>query len=165
MFKVVFDLDGVLRDLMGYLHYRFNVQMPNKWYWKHEGKDIFKLIEEDNYNALFDSGTTEYFSTIIKFIEIPEIWTDQPLNWRDNTNIWLNNYLDKYTIKYFTNKQKRERLDKYKNIWLVEDSPNFKNYNNIILVDRSYNKNVMCEHRVKNGKELINKIRELNGNR
>ena len=152
--EIVFDLDGVMRDLLGYICYKFSALPPDKWDWKHNNKNIFQLIKEDDYRALVDSHTTEYFSTIKKFTEAPEIWTDQPERWKKRTSLWLDNHLDTYTIKYLNNKEKRERLDEYKDTWLVEDSPNFTNYERIILIDKTYNQDVDCPIRIKTLMEL-----------
>ena len=81
------------------------------------------------------------------------------------TNKWINEHIRRYVdceIKILSSEVKEKLLD-YNDIYLVEDYPNFKSYENIILVDRAYNRNIICKHRIKNGKELINKIKELNG--
>ena len=154
--KIVFDLDGVMRDLMGYCHDRFDVTSPTEWFWKHNGKDVYRLVKEDNYNALIYSPPTKYLSTIKKYSKKLEIWSHQPPKWRSYTKHWLDYYLGEYSIRYLTTKQKRARLDKHKDTWLVEDNPNFKSYKRIILIDRLYNRNVDC-YRVKTSSKL-NKV-------
>ncbi len=162
--KIVFDLDGVLRDIISYLEKRYNI-LIREWYWNHEKKDIYKLIKEDNYRALIDAEPTDYLKSIIKNFDYLEIWTNQPDKWLPYTNKWIDENIKQYIdceIKIMSSEQKEKLLVlDCDGIYLVEDYPNFKNYENIILVDRLYNRNVICKHRVKNGKELINKLKEL----
>lgn len=153
MNKIVFDCDGVIRDLMGYCYDMFGVPRVTEWFWNYKGKDIYALIKEDNYNALLYSKPTEYFSVIKSYSKKLEIWSHQPPEWRSFTKRWLDYNLGDYTIRYLTTIGKRNRLDEHKNLWLVEDSPNFKDYNRIILIDRLYNKNIDC-FRVKTYLEL-----------
>ncbi len=162
--KIVFDLDGVLRDIISYLEKRYNI-LIKEWYWNHGKKDIYKLIKEDNYRALIDAEPTDYLKSIIKNFDYLEIWTNQPIEWLPYTNKWIDENIKQYIdceIKIMSSEQKEKLLVlDCDGIYLVEDYPNFKNYKNIILVDRLYNRNVICKHRVKNGKELINKLKEL----
>ena len=166
MSKIVFDLDGVLRDIISYLEKRYNIPTIKEWYWEHEKKDIYELIEQDNYRALTEAKSTNYLKSIIENFDHLEIWTNQPNEWMPYTNKWIDEHIRGYVdceIKILSSEVKEKLLD-YNNTYLVEDYPNFKNYRNIILVDRTYNRNIICKHRIKNGKELMNKIKELNGN-
>lgn len=164
MSKIIFDLDGVLRDIISYLIKRYDIKEPiEKWYWKHNGEDIYELIKKDGYEALTNAEPTNYLKSIIKNFDFLEIWTNQPDEWLPYTNKWIDESIRKNIdceINILNSEQKEELLE-YNDIYLVEDYPNFKNYENIILVDRLYNRNVECKHRVKNGKELIKKIKEL----
>ena len=166
--RIVFDLDGVLRDIISYLEKIYNIPTIEKWYWEHDNKDINKLVKEDGYKALIEAEPTDYLKSIIKNFGYLEIWTNQPDEWLPYTYRWINDNIRRYVnceISILNSEQKEELLD-YNDVYLVEDYPNFRDYENIILVDRPYNRNVICKHRVKNGKELIDKIREveLNGN-
>ena len=149
MNKIVFDLDGVIRDLMRYCYDMFNIPEANEWFWKYKNKDIYDWVKEDNYNALLYSKPTKYFSVIKNYSEKLEIWSHQPLKWRSLTKRWLDYHLGDYTIRYLNTSEKRKRLDAHKNLWLVEDSPNFSNYDRIILIDKLYNKNINCKTRIK----------------
>jgi hypothetical protein len=166
MQKVVFDLDGVLRDIISYLKIKYNIKEIKQWYWEHGGKDIYALIREDNYNALTKAKPTEYLRSIIKNFNYIEIWTNQPNDWLPYTNSWINNNITKYIdcgIRVMDSIKKEKKIYN-EDIYIVEDYPNFNNYDNIILVDREYNKGVDCKYRVKTGDELIKKIKELDGN-
>ena len=165
MSKITFDLDGVLRDIISYLEARYNIKIE-EWDWKHNGEDIYKLIKKDGYKALTDAEPTNYLKSIIKNFDFLEIWTNQPDEWLPYTNKWIDENIRKNIgcEVYILSGEQKEELLEYNGIYLVEDYPNFKNYEKIILVDRLYNRNVGCKHRVKNGKELIKKIKEINGN-
>lgn len=152
--KIVFDLDGVLRDLCGYLNEKLDVPYPKEWIWKHHNKDIFEWIKEDRYCALVYAPITEYFSIVHKTIKNIELWTCQPEKWRPYTKLWINTNIGDCTIHYLDTNQKREKLDKEPNTYLVEDSPNFKHYDRILLIDRPYNRKVSAETRIHNPKEL-----------
>jgi phosphoglycolate phosphatase-like HAD superfamily hydrolase len=165
MHKIVFDLDGVLRDLVSYICNRYNICQPDIWYWEHEGKDIYKLIREDNYRALLEAGPTEYLKVAINNFDNLEIWTNQPKDWLSHTYKWINKNIKNkinYNIKIMSSKQKEKKLYS-EDVYIVEDYPYFDNYDKVILIDRSYNRLVYCKNRVKNSKELINKIKELGG--
>jgi len=153
--KIVFDLDGVLRDLCFYLNQKFDVPYPRDWFWKHKGKDIFDWIKEDRYSCLLYAPITEYFLPISKTTEHFEIWTCQPEDWRKYTKLWIIANIGDCTKHYLDTKQKRERLDREPNTYLVEDSPNFSNYDRIILIDRPYNRHVKASIRIKTPKELL----------
>jgi len=154
MKKIVWDLDGVIRDLMHYMRNKLDAPNTRMWYWDVKGKDIYDLVKEDEYMALIYSPPTEYLFTVMKYIKKIEIWSNQPEEWRSFTKDWLDVYIGDYSIRYLNTEEKRKRLDKYKNIWLVEDNPNFKNYNRIILIDRLYNQKVKCRIRIKAIHEL-----------
>lgn len=153
--KLVFDLDGVLRDLDAYLHNRLDIPAITDWFWKHKGKDIFEWIEEDGFNALVYAPTTKYYLTIKKYIKNIELWTSQPEKWRPYTEAWIrNNFNDKYLLNYLTTEEKQMRLNEDKGTYLVEDCPNFTDYTRIILVDTLYNKHVEAPNRVYSVKDL-----------
>lgn len=161
MFKIVIDLDGVLRDLCLYLSDRFNVPYPDKWFWTYKDKDIFQWIKEDNYYALIYAPITKYFYHIMELVDEIEIWTCQPDEWKPFTKLWLeNNIIKDYKIIYLNTEQKRQKLDQNKNLVLIEDSPNFSDYERIILIDTPYNQEVEAL-RIHNPEELRELLNEL----
>ena len=144
--KIVFDLDGVLREINSYLVTKFNVPYPQNWLWKYKDKDIFDWIKQDDYRALIYAPTTKYFLPIKKKFENIELWTCQPEKWKPYTKIWLKNHFeDHYLINYLNTEEKRRRLDEEKGVYLVEDCPNFSHYKNILLIDRPYNRHIEAE--------------------
>jgi hypothetical protein len=136
--NVVFDLDGVIRDLNVYFRDKYGISYPKVWYWKHKGKDFWWWCDKDKNLAPINAKPTEYYKVIKKHCK--EIWTCQPMKWRKKTKHWIKEYLGDCKIRFLDTKQKRARLDKYKDIILVEDCPNFSNYERIILIDRPYNR-------------------------
>ena len=152
--KIVFDLDGVLRDLNGYLNTKFDVPYPNEWFWKYQGKDIFQWVEEDSLMPLIYSPPTEYYWLIKHCFEKPEFWTNQPDKWRAKTKLWLDLHFDNYDIKYLDTPGKREMLDSNPGIWLLEDNPLFTHWDRILLIDRPYNKHIQEAIRIKGLEDL-----------
>ena len=136
--KIVFDCDGVIRDLLGYLHTVHKVPLAEEWFWTYWGKDIYEWAKEDDYKILTAAPPTEYLPIAVKFAK--EIWTSQPPVWQAKTIIWCDKHLPGVKIRFLTNAEKRERLDFLTDTILIEDSPEFDNYRRIILVDTLYNK-------------------------
>lgn len=153
--KIVFDLDGVLRDLHGYLGEHYGIPPPNDWGWEYENKDIFAWAVKDKFRLLRSSPKTEYYDIILRYYPTPEIWTHQPEEWKKATAAWIKQYLGyDCVIRFLTNQEKRERLDLHTDTLLVEDNPNFTHYDRIVLVTRSYNKKIRTKCRVSNPKQL-----------
>ncbi len=160
--KIVFDLDGVIRDLNRYLVEKYNIPYPKEWNWTYKGKDIWWYSEKDKNMLVLNSKTTEYYDVIKKYCD--EIWTCQPDRWKDKTKKWVYKYLgSNVKLLFLTTKEKRERLNKEKNTILIEDSPNFENYDRILLIDRLYNKKVKAT-RIRNPKQLEKILRTERNN-
>ena len=151
--KIVFDLDGVLRDLNTYLYNKYSIPYPQNWLWKHDNKDIFEWVGQD-YQILLHAPETEYCSIVRTYIDNIEIWTCQPPNWRDKTQHWINKHLGTCKVRFLSTKEKEERLDFLVDHILVEDSPNFESYSKIALIDRPYNQHIKANHRICKPEEL-----------
>ncbi len=153
-FRVVFDLDTVLRDLGGYLIEKLKLPEPTTWIWKHKDRDLYWWIKKDNYNAILKSPPTPYVEIVKKYIEVPEIWTCQPIEWVPYTKRWLNKHIGKCKVIYLNTIEKRKKLDEQKDTILVEDCPLFSNYERIALVDKLYNRKVKVDYRIKNSEDF-----------
>ena len=96
---------------------------------------------------------TEYLSVINKLKSI-RILSAQPTNWRVESSIWLERNLSIPYHTIFVNdcNEKLEYLRK--GDWLIDDSPQFSNYDQIILIDRPFNQHIECENRVKTPYDL-----------
>jgi hypothetical protein len=152
--KIVFDLDGVMRLLQEYLYKKYKVPYPKDWWWTYKDKDIYDWAIYNNYKICKKSPASKYFNIIKKYYPEPEIWTHQPKDWQKYTLIWLDNHFDNYIIRFLNTEQKRKRLNKYKDTILIEDSPNFSNYERIILIDFPYNRNIKNVVRIRKISEL-----------
>lgn len=153
--KVVFDLDGVIRNL-GIVFEKLNIPTPTNWFWKYKNKDIYDWVKQD-YSLLLYAKKTKFFKVIEKYCKNKsmEIWSHQPKDWRNYASQWIKtNIKRKVIVRWFTTEQKQKELQKRNNTWLVEDSPNFSNYDRIILIDEPYNKKVKAKIRVKTPKQL-----------
>lgn len=138
--RLVFDLDGVFRELNLYLKEKYSVPYPTDWFDKFKGRDIFEWARVDDYHILIEAPPTKYLDVVKRYIKEPEIWTCQPEDWKPYTNEWIDFHIGKCKVIYMTSEEKRERLDKENGCILVEDYPLFTNYDRIILIDRPYNR-------------------------
>jgi hypothetical protein len=158
--KFVFDIDGVLRNLNGLLMEKYNLPIPKDWgAWDKIGYDIYDIVAQD-YSVLVDAKPTKYINVIkeYNYLDKLEIWSHQPHDWIEHTVRWLginipNRHLN---IKWYTPKEKFENLMKNRNIILVDDYPKFPNYDRIVLIEQSYNKQVNASLRIKTVDELEN---------
>ena len=158
MIKLVFDIDGTIRDLNKGLRLRYKeYPVPTIWDFKLPGgKTIYDYVAKD-YTVLEDAPPTKYLSTVQKYLgdNCIEFWSHQPEDWREPTKRWLNRYFTNYKIKYLTPVEKEYRLMAMESrTILIDDYPKFKSYNFIILVDQPYNKNVICPYRLTTAKKL-----------
>lgn len=151
--KIVFDIDGVIRDLDKILIKKYHLPIPKEYYdWDNKGYNINDMI-----NTIMPYAKPTEYLTVIKNYnknEPLEFWTNQPTVFRKKqTKKWLKKYINrKFIIRFLTSKEKFKTLNK--NIILVEDYPLFPNYKRIILIDRPYNKKVKAKIRIKSQKEL-----------
>jgi len=142
--KIVFDIDGVVRDLMGIIKERYGCLRPVKnWVWHHKGKTIFDYVRED-YSVLINAKPTKYCDIIQKYGNNNhiEFWSAQPDDWQVHTEKWIKKYFKNFSIKYFKHHEKFRTLCRKKDVVLVEDYPMFKDYSKIILIDWKYNRHV-----------------------
>ncbi len=159
--KLVWDLDGCLRDLSGHLVKELGIDYPKTWDVIYHGTDpkylgasFYRMI--DNSDALINAKVTEYFDIVIG--QNIEVWTTQPMGWRARTKLWLAcNFIGNLPHLRFFKKpeEKRAALDAEPDTWLVEDNPTYKDYSRMILIDRPYNQDVKTDFRVKTPEELV----------
>lgn len=156
--RIIFDLDGVLRELNTYLNTKFDVPYPETWFWKHKDKDIFDWIKEDRYLPLIYSPPTDLYWIAKNAFENIEIWSNQPEIWKPYTKLWLDLHFKErgvnYEIKYLDNAQKRTLLDNTPDAWLLEDNPLFTSWERILLVDKPYNRHIVDATRIRNLEDL-----------
>ena len=156
--KIVWDLDGVIRDLNVYVCQKQNCSYPDKWDYKYNGKTIFECVDED-LTILEKAPATGYKAVIKAHYKNIEIWTSQPKHWRVHTMQWVNKHMGSGSVVHFLNtEEKEEKLNLEENTVLVEDSPNFKCYDNVLLIDRPYNQTVVGAIRIFGSKHLNNMI-------
>ena len=156
--KVVWDLDGVLRDLCGYICSRRGCPYPDKWDYLYNGKSLNDIVNED-ITILENSPATAYKSVAKSHYPHPEIWTNQPERWRVPTMQWINKHLGSGAVVHFlTTEEKEERLKREDRIVLIEDSPLFTDYENIVLIDRPYNQHIKGVMRIFGTRHLENML-------
>lgn len=153
--KVVFDVDGVVRNL-GYVTEYFKIPKLKDWCWKYKSKDIYGWVKM-NYNLLVECPSTKYLDVIKEYKNGSklEFWSYQPKDWRPYTLKWLKSrFGNDFKIRYLKPLEKYARLQKCKDTILVEDYPEFPNYDRIVLIDRYYNKHSPAKIRIKTKEEL-----------
>ncbi len=64
--KIVFDLDGVLRNFMPGLIDRYGISVEKEWDWLHKGKDLFHWVKQDEYKNLIDAVRTNLAQALSK---------------------------------------------------------------------------------------------------
>jgi hypothetical protein len=149
--NIKFDLDGVCREIHKPLEILYSFKIKH-WSFIYKGKDFWDMINEHSeiwLNAL----PTEYYD-IIKKQENLEFWSVQKTEYKADTIKWLDKYFPKYKIRFFKNFEQKEKAVYKNNIILIDDFPNFSNYKNIILIDRTYNKNTKANVRIKTPEKL-----------
>lgn len=154
MNRIVFDLDGVFRELNPYLKEKYGMPYPTDWNWKFKNKDIYEWAKVDNYHVVVEAPPTEYLKVVKRHIKEPEIWTHQPEDWKPYTKEWIDFHIGKCKILYMTADEKRKKLDREPDVILVEDYPFFSSYDRIALVDRPYNQQAKPFYRFTNVKEF-----------
>lgn len=156
--SIFYDIDDVCRDLNTEV---FGKEKPTSW--NSKTKDGMSCIEKVNsdLDILLRCKPTKYFDTIINFCkehgDTISLLSTQPKEWQENTNIWISRYIVPKikTVEVIYSKDSADKLTYLKEgDWLVDDSPNFPDYSQIILVDELYNQNIKADIRVKNPKEL-----------
>lgn len=157
--KIVWDIDGVCRDLSGQVAEEFCLPVPKTWYfWEKMGHNIYDLVKKDR-NILVRAKPTEYFNTINSFIsqfKEVEFWTHQPDDWVEYTLKWLRMRVNVSNIKIvcLTPQQKYEGLLYFKENLLVDDFPFFPTYDQIVLINQPYNKECNSKIRIFNNEQL-----------
>ena len=168
--KVVFDLDGVLRNLYSCIRRKFGLQSPAEYHqWDLQGINIYDLVKRD-YSILERAKPTKYIKTIQDYLSKQsiydrsiEIWSYQPYDWVQYSSTWIKKYFPKSVAYWLTPKEKFEKLSKNKDYILIDDYPLHKNYHNRLwLIDQPYNQNVKCEVRIKTVDELRERLKEIN---
>jgi len=153
MLDVIFDLDGVLRDLCSAVWGEY----PSNWTNTYKGINLYKYVKEHNYKPLLTAKSLPYIFVALSLPEV-NILSCQPEDWRDYTMKWIKKYFKNKRVFYeFTEtaEEKEIIMRKLDNFYLIDDYPFYSDYSRIILVDRPYNKNVKNPfRRVKTPDEL-----------
>lgn len=146
---IYFDLDGVLRDIHKTISWK-----PETWEEKYDGKTIVNYFASKPKLLAF-APVTEYFSVIVSYFDV-NIITAIPDEWTEPTLFWISKNL-KGKIKSIIFAEHLKKLCYLKeNDILVEDCPRYNCYSQIILIDKSYNRDINLPHtRVHTPKELL----------
>jgi hypothetical protein len=149
--QVVFDLDGVIRDLSP----RVFGYVPPTWNHKNVmGQNLFEIIDEDP-ECLVEAKPSIYLDTIRKHVKEPIILTHQLDWWIPYTWEWIKKHLiDMRPHILFLAPQVKVEFMKTHDCFIVEDSPIFPCYEKVLLIDHPYNRHVTPYARITTPKEL-----------
>jgi hypothetical protein len=146
---IYFDLHGVISDLSTAV---FGFK-PVSWNYKIDGENLIDKVESD-LNLLESCAPTEYYD-IISELQFIFILSAQPEHWRVKSDNWLfNHFVPERVFRRYVNSPQEKLAILKPGDMLVEDFPFFKDYSQIILIDRPYNQNVKTDRRVKTPAEL-----------
>ncbi len=157
MSKVYWDLDGVLREFGTYvLGYE-----PSYWdAINKDGKTVIELVNERPEICL-ECPESKYLPIVNEYLDKITIMTNQLPSWIPFTDKWLNNHIQiQYEVIYTKNPGDKLARLKEGDI-LVEDFPNFPCYDNIVLIDRTYNKHVSAPLRISTISDLKKFISDM----
>ena len=149
--RVVWDADGVIRDLISVLEQKYQFTVRH-WSFSYNGKDFWDMAKETP-KLFLNAPVTEYYS-IIKQCKCPTFWTVQREENKADTIKWLNKHFPKYKVRFFKDFEHKYKAVQKSNVILIDDFPNFPSYENIILIDRNYNKETHAPIRVTTPKKL-----------
>lgn len=159
------DLDGVLREIDRVGPGRDANQHQDDYY--HKSWEKVKEWLDEKPGRLQSLPDTEYADTAFKYYNLRNekmrVITCQPGTWRHDTIKWIHSRTSNAII-YFTDTPKAKIpmiIDSTKKWCLIEDYPFFDSYENIILIDRPYNKNVDAHVRITSTRELIQIVEDI----
>jgi hypothetical protein len=156
---IYWDLDGVLRDLCKVV---FGGH-ADVWDQKTEsGKDLIETVDDD-LDLLRIAPVSEYIE-IAQLCDPIHIITVQPDHWRKYTTNWIDHYFKDAKVKFLNKPEDKLKFIVSGTRTLIEDYPLFSCYDNIILIDRPYNRNVKGVLRVSSPLGLMNALRRKHEN-
>jgi hypothetical protein len=154
------DLDGVLKRLdIGALG-----REARTWDDTENGMDIVQHVNA-NLDILLYAPESEYLRPIDNLYresgQTLRILTSQREHWKLYKERWLaDNLTCDWEVEYsqgIQNKLRHMGADEY----LIDDYPYFKNWNQILLVDRPYNRHVEVSVRICSPDRLISTMKRL----
>ena len=145
--KFFWDVDGVMKRL----DYLVLGKDANTWEETRNGKNVIELVNE-NPEIVLQAEATEYVDRINQLYrgKTLHIITSQRPTWRPYNEKWLYLHLKcAFDIQYTNNARDKLRLLK-PGEYLIDDSPLFPDFRQVILIDKKYNRHLMVPTRVHN---------------
>lgn len=145
---IFFDIDGVIRRLDLAC---FGVE-PDHWNFKDNlNRNVIKIVNDDP--SLCEKAKGSEYLDFVNSLNKVVFLSNQLPNWIPYTDKWLNrNVLTSYEVIYTKNNNKFEYMSE--NDMIFDDYPGFDNYDQVLLVDRLYNRKVEVPIRIKNVDEM-----------
>ncbi len=147
---IFWDIDGPVRRLDKAV---FKGETPDTWDQKTKnGRTLFQEVNATPELCLL-SEPSEYLPLLNSMKRVTFL-SNQPLKWQHYTLQWLNIYV-RIPYKVVFTKDWRDKMGYLKmNDFLIEDFPCFSSYDQIVLIDRPYNRHVVCPRRASTPEEL-----------
>jgi hypothetical protein len=145
---IFFDIDGVIRRLdlacFGY--------EPSRWDEKNnDGLNVLQIVNKDP--SICERCNPSEYLNFINSLDKAVFLSNQLVKWIPYTDRWLNRNVTTCYEVIYTNNNKFEYMDLEKD-FIFDDYPLFDNYNNVMLVDRKYNKDTIAPIRIKNLEDM-----------
>lgn len=145
-----FDLDGVLREFGSYVL----GGEPDRWdATNQDGKTVIQIVNEHPEICL-ECPETEYLGVVNELLDRIVILSNQLPLWAPYTSQWLNNHIEiPYQVIYTSGPDEKLRILKSSDV-IIEDYPKFRDYSQVALISRDYNKHLNVPLRISNAREL-----------
>ena len=142
---IYFDLDMVIRDFVPTI---WGGEEPLTWSQKVEGGSLYDYVRRNKEEVLLNSPETKYASVIKEAMKGKTITivSSQPEDWREETTEWITKHLGEAEIHYTKDSDEKLKLLSPEDI-LIDDSPNFSNFEQVALVRYPYNTIVLEKHK------------------
>jgi len=132
--KVYFDVDGVLRDMIGY----FLGTPDDDWDARVDGKNLYEKLEED-FSVLERMPPMDYVPVVRQFTDRPDIITAQiEEEAREATTRWVLKHFRDANIIFVGNSEEKNSLLS-ENDRIFDDHPRFPWSPKLIIAGHGYN--------------------------
>lgn len=153
--RIVWDLDGVLRDLTTAVSIHLGKPFaPTSW-----NSKIVMDIDLCQYINLYpqilvDAPQDKYLPFFIVNDPHGTILTCQPLHWIPYTKVWLKEHLPMASIVWCQHPEEKLDWCRDHDALIIEDYPFFSSYDSVLLIDHEYNHNTNAKIRIRSLGEL-----------
>lgn len=154
---IYWDIDDVIRDLATTVY----GCTPRSWDQKIDGRSFIETVNLDP-SVCATAPPCEYLS-VLNQQRHAAILSIQPPSWLWHTTKWLNEHITTSYAANFVNDFDEKLAHLMPGDLLIDDSPMFKDYSKIILIDRRHNRHIKCPCRIYNPQQLTDLLKIVGG--